>query len=195
MKVKVIILAMMFLAMVGCSSIPLSAMYKMMSINPLENDPQHIVVAVQAPNGIEIGDDDIAIKFDFFTDKPESSFRHSFYVKSDSSYVLPDELKQALNDESQFFILKLSKPDALKMAQAQQAVKQYRMKNDDGAGSFNLIIESVCKNDDFSVSNDELNVYLKLRVNDEFFMFLDSLSVFDIKSMNSNKSEIIYSCR
>ena len=176
----IFIFLMMICAVSGCSSIPLTTMYKMMSVNPLELEPSEIVVAVQAPNGIVVSNNDVVIKFEFTTNDPNYNFEDEYFVKLNTQYVLPNELTQKINRDSKFYILQLSQDDTLKMLRGQELVKKYRMNNSDGGGSFNLSVESVCKNSQFSLKNNELNVFLKLSENDEFFTFMEDLNVLDI---------------
>jgi hypothetical protein len=188
------IFLMMISAVSGCSSIPLSTMYKMMSVNPLELEPSEIVVAVQAPNGIVISNNDVVIKFEFTTNDPNYNFEDEYFVKLNTQYVLPNELTQNINRDSTFYILQLSQDDTLKMLRGQELVKKYRMNNSDGGGSFNLSVESVCKNSQFSVKNNELNVFLKLNENDEFFTFMEDLNVLEIGEDKSGYIKPIRSC-
>ncbi|QHS13371.1 hypothetical protein [Shewanella sp. Arc9-LZ] len=190
----VFIFLMMICAVSGCSSIPLTTMYKMMSVNPLELEPSEIVVAVQAPNGIVVSNNDVVIKFEFTTNDPNYNFEDEYFVKLNTQYVLPNELTQEINRDSKFYILQLSQNDTLKMLRGQELVKKYRMNNSDGGGSFNLSVESVCKNSQFSVKNNELNVFLKLNENDEFFTFMEDLNVLEIGEDKSGYIKPIRSC-
>ena len=190
----VFIFLMMICAVSGCSSIPLTTMYKMMGVNPLELEPSEIVVAVQAPNGIVVSNNDVVIKFEFTTNDPNYNFEDEYFVKLNTQYVLPNELTQEINRDSKFYILQLSQNDTLKMLRGQELVKKYRMNNSDGGGSFNLSVESVCKNSQFSVKNNELNVFLKLNENDEFFTFMEDLNVLEIGEDKSGYIKPIRSC-
>ena len=190
----VFIFLMMICAVSGCSSIPLTTMYKMMSVNPLELEPSEIVVAVQAPNGIVVSNNDVVIKFEFTTNDPNYDFEDEYFVKLNTQYVLPNELTQEINRDSKFYILQLSQNDTLKMLRGQELVKKYRMNNSDGGGSFNLSVESVCKNSQFSVKNNELNVFLKLNENDEFFTFMEDVNVLEIGEDKSGYIKPIRSC-
>ncbi|MBB1437801.1 hypothetical protein H5202_03730 [Shewanella sp. SG41-4] len=190
----IFIFLMMICAVSGCSSIPLTTMYKMMSVNPLELEPSEIVVAVQAPNGIVVSNNDVVIKFEFTTNDPNYNFEDEYFVKLNTQYVLPNELTQEINRDSKFYILQLSQDDTLKMLRGQELVKKYRMNNSDGGGSFNLSVESVCKNSQFSVKNNELNVFLKLNENDEFFTFMEDVNVLVIGEGKSGYIKPIRSC-
>ncbi|WP_351008998.1 hypothetical protein [Shewanella sp. S1-58-MNA-CIBAN-0166] len=190
----VFIFLMMICAVSGCSSIPLTTMYKMMSVNPLELEPSEIVVAVQAPNGIVVSNNDVVIKFEFTTNDPNYNFEDEYFVKLNTQYVLPNELTQEINRDSKFYILQLNQDDTLKMLRGQELVKKYRMNNSDGGGSFNLSVESVCKNSQFSVKNNELNVFIKLNENDEFFTFMEDVNVLEIGEDKSGYIKPIRSC-
>ena len=157
---------------------PLSTMYKMMSINPLDINPQQLVVAVQVPEGIKIRDGDVVIDFNFQTVQSNVSFKHKFLFKVNPDYPTPPRLNGKIN--GYITILQLTKEDTLTMFQAQKAVKKYRINNTDGAGSFNLNIVSACLEENFSLQNSELNIYLKLKKTEEFFTFIEGMNVTEL---------------
>lgn len=72
----------------------------------------------------------------------------------------------------------LSKEDAQTMAEGQQMVKDCRENNEKGgAGSMNVRLVSACRDDNFSWSNSELDIYLKTQDDEDFFLFLEDMDV------------------
>ena len=64
------------------------------------------------------------------------------------------------------------------MAKGQQMVRDYRENNEKGgAGSMNVGLVSACRDDNFSWGNSELNVYLKTRDDEDFFLLLEDMDV------------------
>lgn len=166
----------MFVA--SCSNIPLSTMIKMMNLNPLETDPQQLVVAVKAPQGVNVRDGDVVIDFNFRTDDPSTSFDHHFPVIINEDYAIPDSLKEDIEENEKITVMQLSKEDAQTMAKGQQMVKGYRENNEKGgAGSMNVRLVSACRDEKFSWGNSELNVYLKTQDDEDFFLFLEDMDV------------------
>ncbi|MDV6315333.1 hypothetical protein RBK99_02935 [Idiomarina sp. HP20-50] len=177
-KLKIILLASTLILVASCTNIPLSTMIKMMKLNPLETDPQQLVVAVVAPDGVNVRDGDIVIDFSFRADEPNVSFEYHFPVIVNDDYSVPDSLKEDVQDNEKIMIMQLSKEDAQTMAKGQQTVKDYRKNNEKGgAGSMNVRLVSACRNNEFSWGNSELNVYLKTQDAENFFLFLEDMDV------------------
>nr|WP_275978092.1 hypothetical protein [Idiomarina rhizosphaerae] len=153
-------------------------MIKMMNLNPLETDPKQLVVAVVAPNGVNVRDGDVVIDFSFRTNDPSTSFDHHFPVIINEDYAVPDSLKENIEENEKITVLQLSKEDAQTMAEGQKMVKDYRENNEKGgAGSMNVRLISACRDENFSWGNSELNVYLKTQDDEDFFLFLEDMDV------------------
>ncbi|GAA61158.1 hypothetical protein P20652_3034 [Pseudoalteromonas sp. BSi20652] len=123
-RILLFVFLMMTSVISGCSSVPLTTMYKMLSLDPLGIEPSEVTVAVQAPTGIVVNNNDVVIKLNVKADDPNYSFEHEYFVKVNEQYALPDELKQKNKANSKIFILQLNKSDALKMLHGQDIVKK-----------------------------------------------------------------------
>lgn len=168
------------MVLTACSNMPLSTMYKMIRLNPLDIDPRQLVVLVRVPEGMKVRHGDIVIDFEFQTEQPNVSFNHKFLVQVNSDYPIPEALTQDIHMNEHITIFKLSKEDALAMYNGQQAVKSYRVDHEDGAGSFGLKIQSACRDENFSVNDSKLDVYVKLKDDEEFFIFTEGLKLMEI---------------
>lgn len=177
-KLKTILLVSTLSLLASCSNIPLTTMMKLMNLNPLKTDPEQLVVAVKTPKGVDVRDGDIVIDFSFRTDDPDVSFSHNFPVIINDNYVIPDNLKEDIEDNEKITIMQLSQQDAQTMYKGQQAVKDYRRKHENGgAGSMNVRLVSACRDNSFSWSNSELDVYLKTQDDEDFFLFLEDMDI------------------
>nr|WP_282444910.1 hypothetical protein [Idiomarina sp. ATCH4] len=149
-----------------------------MNLNPLETDPQQLVVAVRSPEGVNVRDGDIVIDFNFRTDDPDYSFDHALPVIINDDYAVPDGLKEDIEGNEKITVMQLSREDAEIMTKGQQMVRDYRENNEKGgAGSMNVRLVSACRDDNFSWGNSELNVYLKTQDDEDFFLFLEDMDV------------------
>lgn len=189
-NLKGLILIAVTLFITACTNIPLSTMYKMMNFSPLELDPRELVVAVKVPHGMKVRTGDLIVDFGFKAKDEKDSFKHKFLVQVNPNYQLPPELAKEAVLRDNMTILQLSKEDALTMYNGQQAVKKYRENSDDGAGSFGLKIESACRDENFSINDSKLNIYVKLEKDEEFFIFTQDLALVDM----SGALEKIPSC-
>jgi hypothetical protein len=143
-KWNLVILISAVMLLTACSNVPLSTVYKMIRLNPLDIDPRQLIVAVRVPEGMKVRHGDIVIDFAFKTEQPNVSFSCKSLVQVNSDYPIPEELTEDIHMNEHITILQLSEDDALAMYNGQQAVKSYRVDHEDGAGSFGLKIESAC---------------------------------------------------
>ncbi|WP_241974318.1 hypothetical protein [Aliidiomarina minuta] len=169
-------------------------MIKMVRLNPLEMDPQQLLVAVKTPEGLNVRDGDVVIDFSFRTDDPDTSFKHQFPVIINDDYRLPDSLTKGLKENESITVMQLSEEDALTMYNAQQAIKEYRRNHDGGAGNIDLNLVSACRDDDFSWGDSRLNLYLKTSDEEDFFLFLRNLDVTKLDDDMQSDFETLPSC-
>lgn len=184
-KLKMLLAVSLIALVSACGSIPLTTMVKLMDMNPLEADPNQIIVAVKSPNGVSVNDGDVVLDFSFRTGEPESSFNHTFPVIVDSDYALPAELKDELENDEQFTVMRLSEADAKTMSAGQETIREYRRQHEEGgAGSINVRLVSACQSDEFTWHDSELDVYLKIDQTNEFLLFLDDIDLNDLVLKN-----------
>ena len=167
----------------GCSSMPLSTMYKMAQMNPLEVEPEQLVVAVTSPQDIGVRNGDVVLSMKFRSDVPEMNFNYRFMVQVDKAYTVPPALKQQLNANDKITVLRLSDNDAKQMRDALAKIRAYRQDHDEGAGSMNLQLLSACSLTTIVDTDAELSLYLKLNTNEAFFPFLEDLAVSDLQQL------------
>lgn len=171
------------LALSGCSSMPLSTMYKMAQMNPLEVAPEQLLVAVTSPQDIGVRSGDVALSMKFRSDVPEMNFNYRFFVQVDKTYTVPTELQSELAATDKITVLRLSDSDAKQMRDALAKIRAYRQDHDEGAGSMNLELVSACSLTTIVDTKAELSLYLKLNTNEAFFPFLEDLAVGDLQQL------------
>ncbi|RUO31873.1 hypothetical protein CWE12_02430 [Aliidiomarina sedimenti] len=191
---KMLLLIGALVVLTACSSIPLGTMIKMVRLNPLDMDPQQLVVAVKTPEGLKVREGDVVIDFSFRTDDPDVSFDHQFPVVINDDYAVPESLTKDLDDDESITVMQLSEDDALTMYNAQQAVKEYRRNHEGGAGNIDLRLVSACRDENFSWSDSKLNVYLKTTDDESFFLFLRNMDVTELDDDIQRDLNALSSC-
>ncbi|RYV01665.1 hypothetical protein SOPP22_14970 [Shewanella sp. OPT22] len=189
-KIILVFLACSTMLLSACSNIPLTTIYKMMTMNPLDVDPRQLVVAVGSPKGISIQTGDVVIHFEYKTPQSNVTLKHEFFVQVNPNYKIPTELKEEVEDNNQITVLQLSKHDAEAMYQAQKKIKAYKQKYDDGLGKFTIQIKASCMTKSYLKDELELDLFLKLKDDEEFFTFMEDIDVMELKNkqeMPSNK--------
>ncbi|WP_133407050.1 hypothetical protein [Parashewanella tropica] len=178
----------------ACTNIPLTTMYKMMTMKPLDIDPRQLVIAVGSPQGLSVKDGGIILDFSFKAPANNLNLDNKFMVKVNKDYPIPSELEDETEDNRKITFLQLDGKDAETMYQAQQTIKKYREHHEDGSGTFTIKIQSVCMNKGFSADDMEIDLFVKLESNEEFFTFMEGLDPTDFKSDKQKSSNIIPKC-
>ncbi|NRA62230.1 MAG: hypothetical protein HRU25_15295 [Psychrobium sp.] len=180
-RFKIIMLAIIIL-LAGCSSIPISTMYKMRNFNPGTVEPQLLVIAVRAPKALMFRKGDVVVDYSYKS--PDVNFERHYLVEISTSYAIPVELKEDTLSGEYITVLHLSKEDALDMATKQQLVKEYRAKGDnEGVGYFSFSLKSSCRVKDVPLNDFLVNVYLKFE-KVKFHPFFVDLDVRELKGMD-----------
>ncbi|MGX5915016.1 hypothetical protein ACR0ST_09820 [Aliidiomarina sp. Khilg15.8] len=193
-KIKILSLLGVLALLTACTSIPLSTMIKMVKLNPLDLDPQQLVVAVRTSQGLNVRDGDVVLDFSFQTGDPDTSFDHQFPVMVNDEYAIPNSLESDRKENESITVMQLSEEDALTMYNAQQAVKKYRRNNDDGAGNIGVRLVSACRDSTFSWDDAKLNVYLKTEDKEDFFLFLRNVDVTKLDEEVQSDIEALPGC-
>ena len=187
-KIILIFLACSIMFLSACSSIPISTMYKMMTMNPLEIDPRQLVVAVDSPEEVSIQTGDVVILFKYETPQDNSIIEHEFLVEVNPNYKIPPELKEEERNNRKLTILQLNKHDASVMYQAQQKIKAYTETHDDGIGDFTIQIKASCMTKNYFSDELVLTLFLKLHGDEEFFTFLEDIDVMELRNKHQPES-------
>lgn len=176
-KIRIFVVLSVFILLSACTSIPLGSMIKMVKLNPLDMDPQQMVVAIRTPQGIMVRDGDVVVNFNFRADDPDLSFHHQYPVLVNDEYIIPDSLKKDLRGNESITIMQLSEEDAFAMYNSQQVVKEYRQNDVSGAGNINVQLISACRDNHFAWGGSKLNVYLKTHDDESFFLLFRDMDV------------------
>lgn len=179
----------------ACANIPLSAMVKMASLNPLEIVPKELVAVVEMPSGVNVQEGDIIVYFKFNTPDANVNFSHEFALQNNSNYPLPKSLQSDLNPTKTYRTFTLSSADAATMMQGQRIVKQFRMTSNEGGGFFHLSLNSACRTSGFNAELDkEINIHIKLEEQEDFFTLIDGADVTDLGKYNKNATANLAIC-
>ncbi|MFQ6372135.1 hypothetical protein [Shewanella sp. YIC-542] len=183
---KKIIPPVLFIFLISCSSMPISTMFKLYSINPLSIDAEQIAVAVVSPQYIGVKDGDVVLTIKFKSDNPNMNFNDRYYVKVSSNPIYSEELSHISKSDNHIVFLKLSPDDVKNLNSKLKKVREYRANSSEGAGSMNLEILSACSiGQNNNYINESIDVYLKTSIKDDFFIFLDNIKTDNLRDANN----------
>ena len=77
--IRLFLIAPLFL--VGCTSMPISTMYKLSRMDPMEADPEQIKVAIRADNGIGIREGGANIELSFEAEDDSLNISETFIIE------------------------------------------------------------------------------------------------------------------
>lgn len=170
----------------GCMSMPISTMYKMATLNPLEIDPGQVQLAVRTDNRVNIGDDGVTISMGYVSEDKSLDLDHEFPVVVDrnarNQAILLDDMKQS----EQVVLFRLRQQDRELMRQFQQKVHQHKENGGEGSGSFGIRLSEFCLKAD-APTELETDMFLQVDKQDGFFVFFEDV---DIREPQCDECEV-----
>lgn len=171
-----IVLGSMLLA--GCTTIPVSSMYKLMTLNPLELSPNEARVAAVTPLALGFQTGDIII----WVSEPGSGRedRHIFPLKIKSVTSEPEETSPVdLKANERVFILSLSTSDAQQLSDLQKQIldqtrtAEYRKKD----YRMGVTIRRGCRETTAVLHQAPIDLHLKTNARNGYFQMIRNLDL------------------
>lgn len=143
MKSKIGAILIFSIALTACTSMPLSTMWKLRDVNPLEADPGQFKIAVITNELIQLKDDSTSIGIGFSTD----DVKHSFDTIVNAS-VKPNareaQLEPFRKASERITLFNLNAEAAQQLRVAQSRIQTIKDKDINGEGSFTVGINTAC---------------------------------------------------
>jgi hypothetical protein len=174
---KKIILLFVVLIIAGCAGMPLSSMYKMMTANPLEFNPDAISIAIKSSNVIQINTGDVKMNISIHSHNPELKVSEQYFLVVDNTPQVPTLGKGMKNNEA-VTVLTLSPEDVIRMMSLQNKMKSH-LKNGGKTDNFgfSVFVLKGCKNTNNIPSNVFISLFLKLDARSDFFSLYDNFNI------------------
>lgn len=172
-------LSVLLWALAGCTSVPITSMYKLMTLNPAELDPVSVRVAAITPRELELKDGDVFIWIREPGMSRENQHRFPLSVQQDATRdirELPPARPQA---DEHLFILSLSELDARRLGEFQRQIF-----GETGAGALEkedyrvgVTIAGGRKHSSIALSRAPIDLYLKTDADRKYFHMIRSLDL------------------
>jgi len=162
-------LLLIVLSIVGCAGIPLSSVYKMMTVNPLEFHPDAISIAIKRTNVIQMQTGDVEMEFSIHSDNPDLRVSQQYFLVIDNTPRVPT-IAEGLKNNEEFSTLILSPKDVIRMKKLQKRMRNHLInggKSDDFG--FSVRVLRGCKNTKDIPDNVFVSLFLKLDSRSDFF--------------------------
>ena len=170
----------MALFLAGCTSMPLTTMYKLSRIDPMDADPAQIKVAVRADEAIGIGKGDAKIEFKFEAEDGSLNIDEIYLIEVVRNPVMHGELFAAKKPGESITVMGLTAGDARRMRQSQLAVAPYRDGDVKGSGSLRINLSGMCLHKEMPSGEVLLDIFLQTSEQDGFFVFARNLDMQEI---------------
>ena len=143
---KIISIAVTLLLLIsGCVGMPISSMFKLRNLDPLETDPAQISIAVITNNAVVLNDNSTSLTMGFKSDLPEHNFENTFFtivVTNPNIQVLQDNK----NDDENITLFFMDEKSAKSMRITQNRIKSIRQLGIEGEGSLAINVNTGCFN-------------------------------------------------
>lgn len=162
----------------GCSSIPLTTMYKLSRLNPMEADPGQIKIAIRAHQAIGIPHGAARISLGYETHDKNTIIEDVYFVEIIKNSVLTPELTEDKSPLEHITILQLSAEDAQRMRTVQELVKTDKANDVEGSGYLGVGLHDTCLNQE-SLPQDGLTVdiFMQTSNQDGYFIFTEDFNI------------------
>ena len=165
----------LFLA--GCTSMPLTSMYKLSRMDPMEADPAQIKVAVRADEAIGIGKGDAQIEFKFDAEDGSLSIDEIYLIEMDPDPIVYGAIYTDKKPGESITVLSLTPGDAERMKQLQLEMAMFREGNVKGSGSLRVNLNGICLHSKMHPGEVQLDMFLQTSEQEGFFVLAKNLDL------------------
>ncbi len=186
MKTKTFLLTGVFMfALGGCMSMPISTMYKMSQLSPIDMKPAEVRIAIRTNEAVDVqtGAAKIRIKYETTGDETSSPVlrEHKALVevvtdlKADFSPILLEDIEP----RERITILKLSESDAAAIAETLAIAKSNKANGIKGTGNFSISMSSNCFGNLEQFEELEVDLFLQTDAQEGYFLFLEDIDIIE----------------
>ncbi len=172
-----IIWLLVVLSLTGCAGIPLSSVYKMMTANPLEFDPEAVSIAIKRSNAIQVQTGDVEMEVFINNDNPDLKILEKYFLVIDNTSKVP-LVAESLKYNEYLTILTLSPEDVIKMKNLQHKMKTHLTNGGESDDfGFSIRVLKGCKNIAGIPENVFVSLFLKLDLRSEYFPLYQNFNI------------------
>ena len=185
---------MIALFLVGCTSMPLTSMYKLSRMDPMEADPAQIKVAVRADEAIGIGKGDAQIEFKFDAEDNSLNIDEIYLIEVVRNPVMQGELYADKKPGQSITVLGLTPDDAERMRQLQLAMAPYRNGDVEGSGSLRVNLSGMCLHSKMPPGEVQVDLFLQTSEQDGFFVMAKNLDMREAMAEEGTDMDALPEC-
>lgn len=161
----------------GCMSMPLSSMYKLSQLSPLEANPKEMKIAVRTLDiaGIQTGA--INMHLGYVAQDGSINIDEDYLVEVENNPLLSKLLLNGIEENEKVTVMQLSAIDGASMQAHQQRIKAYKEAGGEGQGTFSVGVNSICLTG--PLPDDELlvDIFLQVSEAESFFIMFEDMDL------------------
>jgi len=172
---RILFLAAMFLS--ACTSVPLTTLYKLHKIDPMEADPAQIKVAIRADDRIGIREGGAKIEVKFEAEDGSLNIDETYLVEIIRNPDMSAELLAGINPGESVTVLGLTQSDIQRMRAVQSSVAAISKDDPEGSGSLGVFLDGVCLQSKMPEGTVLIDIFLQTSDQDGFFVLSRNLDL------------------
>jgi len=182
----------LFLA--GCTSMPLTSMYKLSRMDPMEADPAQIKVAIRADEAIGFGKGDAQIEFKFDAEDDSLNIDEIYLIEVVRDPVVQGDLYADKKPGDSITVLGLTNSDAQRMKQLQLEMAPFRNGDVEGSGSLRVNLSGMCLHSKMPPGEVQLDLFLQTSEHEGFFVMAKNLDMREVLAEEGTDMDELPGC-
>jgi hypothetical protein len=161
----------------ACTSVPLTTLYKLNKIDPMEADPAQIKIAIRADDRIGIREGGAKIEVKFEAEDGSLNIDETYLVEIIRNPEMRAELFADKNPGESVTVLGLTKSDIQRMRAVQSSVAAISKGDPEGTGSLGVFLDGVCLHSKMPEGDVLIDIFLQTSDQDGFFLLSRNLDL------------------
>lgn len=156
---------------------PLTSMYKLYRLSPMEADPAQIKIAIRAHQAIGIPHGAARMEVKYENHDKSKIIEDIYFIEITQNAAVPAELKDDKAADEAITILQLTEQDAESMRKIQAQVKADTKAGIKGMGSFGLGLHGTCLQGTLAKGSLYVDIFMQTSDEDSYFIFTENLDI------------------
>lgn len=165
----------------GCMSMPLTSMYKLSKINPLEAKPEDIRIAIRTLDIVSIEKGMVQMRIAYTADDDSIRFDHTYLVEVIQNDLLSKVLLDTKQPNEVVTVMHLSAEDATQMLHWQQQIREYKQRGGEGTGTFTIGVSDTCLLERLPEDELEVDIFIQVDSQDGYFVMFEDMDLLDLE--------------
>ncbi|MDO3385881.1 hypothetical protein QWI17_08530 [Gilvimarinus sp. SDUM040013] len=175
-KLTVIVLLMV---LSGCSSMPLSTMYKLRKFDPLTQDPKALQLAVVIPKSIDLTLAHVVMLMGFDAEDDQSDIHEQLKFTLQDYERPPADLFYNLKHDERLIIVSFAPEEIERMRQLQKEITIKKDSDIKGSGYVGFNINGFCLSDLADYDSLIASFFIKIDANEDYMLLIDKMNLAD----------------